>query len=169
MYICLWFVILFGVINLGTAEREPWAGRRLPALLTGVRLHLKSSRTTPACSLLLLCITLASVSPLGYDAWGFLSFTMSSFWPINGIPPNTGEVRWRVQGTAVLGPCYAFDLGHSLLPLADLTLQTLWPWYFSLIRFSVSIESFPKINILRIPVPAVTLEIRSSHHISHTT
>lgn len=31
VHVSLWFVILFGIINLGAAEREAWAGHRLPS------------------------------------------------------------------------------------------------------------------------------------------
>lgn len=63
------------------------------------------------------CALLSLLSPLLDMMPGvFFPLQCPAFWPINGVPPNPGEVWWQVQGTAVLGPCYAFDLGHSLLP-----------------------------------------------------
>lgn len=61
-----------------------------------------------ASSLMLLYVTRSSVSPFGYNVWGFLSFTLSSFWPISGVPPNADEERWQVLGHSL--SCWLISL-----------------------------------------------------------
>ena len=105
----LQFVRLFGVINPGPADREPWEGHRIPSSPDGYSVFTLGSWCTSlqkaACFSALLYIPWGSVCLLGCSAWSFLSITMSSFWPINGGPPEAGKEGWQLQPRALCCCC----------------------------------------------------------------
>lgn len=100
----LWLVIFHGIVNLVLLTGSPDRVRISSSQDWCSFLILWSWYANPlkaASFLMLLYVTRSSVSPFGYNAWGFLSFTMSSFWCVNGVPPNADEEERQVLGTVV--------------------------------------------------------------------